>query len=141
MVLLLLSRLVLGEFAHAMPASHVPVGPEVVAAASQNADCPEHKAASSEGSHSLGIHSSTEAHHDCCKPGTCPCPCAHVPAAVASFLATSVHVDHGRIFNLVKGFTCDRVWSLFRPPAWLATSAQSSGAFAAAVMQRGRAGQ
>jgi hypothetical protein len=41
-----------------------------------------------------------------------------VPAAlVASFIATSVHVDHGRIMNPVNGFTCDRLWSLFRPPA------------------------
>jgi hypothetical protein len=117
MALLLLSRLVLGEFAHAMPAPHVPAGPEVVAADSQNADCPQHEAASGEGTHPSGSHLSTEAHHDCCKPGTCQCPCAHVPAAIASFVATSVHVDHGRILNLVKGFACDRLWSLFRPPA------------------------
>jgi hypothetical protein len=119
MALLLLSRLVLGEFVHAMPAQHAPVEPEVVAAAgNQSGDCPQHEAASGAGNQSSHSQSASDAHHDCCKSGACQCPCMHVPAAlVASFITTSVHVDHGRIMNPVNGFTCDRLWSLFRPPA------------------------
>ena len=119
MALLLLSRLVVGEFAHAVPSSHAPVEPEVVAGSTQSADCPEHQAADGgTDSQSADIASSTDPHHNCCKSGTCQCPCMHVPAAVlASFLATLVHVDHGRILNQVNGFACDRLWSLFRPPA------------------------
>ena len=119
MALLLLSRLVLGEFAHAMPAQHVPVEPEVVAAAdNQSVDCPQHEAASGAGSQSSHSQSASDAHHDCCKSGACQCPCMQVPAVlVASFITTSVHVDHGRIMKAVQGFTCDRLWSLFRPPA------------------------
>jgi hypothetical protein len=118
MTLLLLSRLVLGEFAHAVPVSHAPAEPEVVAAGSQNADCPQHEAAGGAGSESSDIESSADPHHDCCKSGACQCPCMHAPAAlVASFVATSVHVDHGRIMTRANGFACDRLWLLFRPPA------------------------
>ena len=118
MTLLLLSRLVLGEFVHAMPVSHAPTEPEVVAAGNQNADCPQHEAAGGAGSESSDIKSSSDPHHDCCKSGACQCPCMHAPAAlVASFVATSMHVDHGRIMTPANGFACDRLWLLFRPPA------------------------
>src|SRR5688572_32365926 len=95
MALLLLSRLVVGEFAHAVPSPHAPLEPKAVAASTQSTDCPEHQAADSgTDSQSSEIASSSDPHHSCCKSGTCQCPCMHVPAAVlASFLATSVHVD------------------------------------------------
>ena len=118
MTLLILSRLVLGEFAHGMPVSHAPTHAEIVAAVSQNADCPQHDAAAGAGDEPPHLQSSSEAHHDCCKSGACQCPCMHAPAAlVASFIATSVYVDHGRIMTPVDGFVCDRLWPLFRPPA------------------------
>lgn len=119
MALLLVSRLVLGEFAHAMPSSHAPVEAEVAAASSQNADCPQHKAAShGTGSQSSDIASAADEHHNCCISGACQCPCMHVPAAaVASFTPTSLHANHERIMNFANGFACDRLWSLFRPPA------------------------
>jgi hypothetical protein len=119
MALLLSSRLVFGEFAHAMPEQHAPVEPEVVAAAgNQSGDCAQHEAASGADNQSSHSQSASHAHHDCCKSGACQCPCMHAPAAlVASFIATSAHVDQARIMNPVNGFTCDRLWSLFRPPA------------------------
>jgi hypothetical protein len=108
-----------GELAHAVPSPHASLEQKVIAASTQSADCAEHQAADGgTDSQSSDIASSTDPHHDCCKSGTCQCPCMHAPAAVvASFLATSVHVDHGRILHLVNGFACDRLWSLFRPPA------------------------
>jgi hypothetical protein len=117
MTLLLLSRLVLGELAHAVPVSHAPAEPDVVAAGSQNPDCPQHEVASGAAGQS-DIPSSPHPHRDCCKSGACECPCMHAPAAlVASSIVTSVHVDHGRVMNSANGFACDRLWLLFRPPA------------------------
>jgi hypothetical protein len=118
MTLLLLSRLVLGDFAHAMPVSHAPFESAVVAAGSRNPDCPQHEAASDAAGQSSDIQSSPHPQRDCCKSGACECPCMHAPAAlVASFIVTSVHLDHGRIMNSAHGFACDRLWLLFRPPA------------------------
>jgi len=119
MVLLLVGRLVLGEFAHGMTPSHAHPESAAVSASSEHPDCQQHESTSTQAdSQAAGASSSPDAHHDCCKSGACQCPCMHVPAVVvATFSAISIQVDHQRIMSSANGFACDRLWSLFRPPA------------------------
>jgi hypothetical protein len=98
-VILLVIRLILGEFAHAHDGAH--------AAAST---------ASQESSH---CHDDAKqpSKSDCCKTGGCDCPCpfgAAVARDVTFFLALTAEVTASGSFLAA---TPDRPFTLFRPPA------------------------
>jgi hypothetical protein len=98
-VILLVTRLVLGEFAHAHDGAH----------ASANAG-------SQESSH---CHDDAQqpGKSDCCKTGGCECPCPFGTAAtgdVTFFLALATEVVASDSFIHA---TPDRPFTLFRPPA------------------------
>jgi hypothetical protein len=101
-VLLLVSRLIFGEFASAMPdhgAAHFDH-----AASSQTSggdSCPDH----------AGKHDD-----NCCK-SACSCPCVHFSALAAPLLVTQALLDEGRSQMPVIGTTSAHVGRLLRPPA------------------------
>lgn len=120
-IFLLVSNLILGEFAHAMPhmAEHGMTMNEVVTSAPVSDDspaCGDHVQASAKGGQP---HASNTDHagKDCCKAGQCACPCLHSPAAVAAvpFVVQPTHDDQAAV--LVEGATWQRLSGLFRPPA------------------------
>jgi hypothetical protein len=123
MVLLLLARLVLGEFAHSMPQDRAATADS--AAHLRQSACPDHAskpAGAKQGSGSALItkagHSAAHDSH-CCKSGVCQCPCVHISAMAspAPFVALVLLEHNGFVPASVEGLIQDRPGSLFRPPA------------------------
>lgn len=133
LIVLLVTRLVIGELGHAMPvdatgsdegASHRAMTHRAMAMTDAVA-CPEREAAGTQTpvEHHLtdvahGDHSSSES--DCCKSGDCECPCLHVPcatldAAMRTAIGTTLLPTRGGL----DGVLCLRPSRLFRPPAQL----------------------
>jgi hypothetical protein len=98
-VVLLVSRLILGELAHAHDGVHAAAG----ATAQQSSQC--HDAATQPGK------------PDCCKTGGCECPCPFGTAVARdvaySFALTTEHTASDSFLAA----TPDRPFALFRPPA------------------------
>jgi hypothetical protein len=127
-IFLLVSKLILGEFAHAMPHMVEPattMNATVVTAASAGQDsppCGSHVQGSSESgqSESNQSHDSSGDDHaakDCCKGGECACPCLHSPAAASSVPLTMHPAHDDQAAVVIDGATAHRLSGLFRPPA------------------------
>jgi hypothetical protein len=102
LVLLLVSRLILGELASAMPdhgASHFDHAASMQVSGGDS--CPDH----------AGMHDD-----NCCK-SACSCPCLHFSALAAPLLVTQAARDEGRSQLPVIGATSGHVGRLLRPPA------------------------
>jgi hypothetical protein len=124
LIFLLMARLVVGEFGHAMPVAAMS-SPSEHTATQMVGDpaCAEHEsgkqapmAAHGDAAEDATAHSDGE--HDCCKSGDCKCPCLHVPcvsldAAVMNPVAIALlRSPHG-----VDVVSSVRPARLFRPPA------------------------
>ena len=116
-IFLLVSNLILGQFAHAMPHAASATTDEVVAQAGQdNPACGEHApAGSSDSSQDSEMDGSSD--EDCCERGECACPCLHSTAAGAVLLLAVPYMNAGQIAALVEGAAWHRLSALFRPPA------------------------
>lgn len=129
MVLLLVARLILGNFggesAYAMPHSGETVQANSAAQAQAHEPCPDHsnkavevmQAAHSEGPTAAAHHG--ESHDtDCCKTAGCQSLCAHIAAVtMSSFDLNVVLRDQSRSPVSADGLMQDRLSELFRPPA------------------------
>lgn len=122
LIFLLVSRLVIGEFVHAMPmgdegAPHHQMSHVLSEMASDPAACPQHDgAAQSDETHPSGDTASET--QDCCKSGECECPCLHVPcAAIDATVGTLLSVELRRLPAGTDGLMVQRLSGLFRPPA------------------------
>jgi len=121
-VLLLIARLVLGEFAHAMP--HQNESDVSAAAQVQAVPCPDHGAKPGEGHRSMDSGEATAKAHDagshdtnCCKTA-CNCPCLHLSTmAMPSAIVNVAAADQRGFPTDALGHTPDRITLLFRPPA------------------------
>lgn len=116
-IFLLVSNLILGQFAHAVPHVAAATTDEVVALADQDSPaCGDHVQA---GSSDQAQDSSTDspADKDCCERGGCACPCLHSPAAAAAAPVTVQCASADRVAVPVEGAAWHRVSALFRPPA------------------------
>ncbi|MBL8265698.1 CopL family metal-binding regulatory protein [Steroidobacter sp.] len=124
-VLLLIARLVLGEFAYSMPhpaeSGHAEAAPAVTQ--TQERPCPDHvtTAANSENpavSEDLTSKPHDSASHEhCCETG-CDCACLHLsglamPPATLNVAPPEEHLLAAPAFR----HTPDRISLLFRPPA------------------------
>lgn len=118
-IFLLVSKLILGQFAHAMPhmAESTTAMNEMVTSLSHDSPpCGDHvqtDSASGQSQDSGGDH----AEKSCCKGGECACPCLHSPAAVAAVLASAQRSPDDQVGALVHGVAGQRLSDLFRPPA------------------------
>jgi hypothetical protein len=117
-IVLLLSRLVFGEFAHALPHAGSLTADAAVAAqaahAAQSTDgespCAEHK--------DTVDRTGTAGDHDCCKAGACDCPCMHLPQASLPVFTLSFERNSAvRPVTADDGLVRHRLSTLFRPPA------------------------
>lgn len=121
-IFLLMSKLILGEFAHAMPHMAEPATTmnEVVMSASASHDsppCGDHALSGSESGQSQDSSSDDHAAKSCCNGGECACPCLHSPAATASVPLTMQRAHDDEVGFLIDGVACHRLSGLFRPPA------------------------
>jgi len=97
-VILLVTRLVLGELAHAHDAHSA----DAAATAQESSQCHEAKQAGEP---------------NCCKTGDCECPCPFGTAFVAGASFTLAHTTESRAAGCAVGAILDRPFTLFRPPA------------------------
>ena len=107
LVLLLVSRLALGEFASAMP-DHGAAHFDHAASAQTSGDhsspdeaCPDQ---------------ASEHDESCCK-SACSCPCLHFSALATTPLAAQAQLDEVRPHMPVAGATSGHIGRLLRPPA------------------------
>lgn len=127
-IFFLVSRLIFGEFAHAMPHELGPSNADAALASEASSACPDHKQpassthdkasgsdATKSGDHSGADRSTHE--KDCCKKGGCVCPCLHTPAALSASAAAIVPSDQSQPGVLANGAARLRSSALFRPPA------------------------
>lgn len=120
-MLLLLTRLVMGELGHAMSeeSGAMAAAHTMSVAESDPAACHEQEIPTThhtEDGEDHASHSSGE--QDCCKAGDCECPCLHVPcAAFDVFTLDSVTTDSLRTTHGADGVISQRPSGLFRPPA------------------------
>jgi hypothetical protein len=98
-VILLVTRLVLGEFAHAHDGSHAAGS----VTAQESSQC--HDAAKSAGK------------SDCCKTGGCECPCLFGIAMDSGMILSLAPTTESRPAVDAIGATPERPFTLFRPPA------------------------
>lgn len=126
MILLLLARLTIGEFAHAMPESGDAVHSDLAAAAQPHEPpCPDHTGKPAKAQQSAdSVGPAANAHHgashdtDCCKTAGCKCACVHISAiAMSSFGLSVVLLDQSRVPVSAVGLMQDRLSVLLRPPA------------------------
>ncbi len=120
--MLLVARIVLGEFAHAQP--HHQQAP--VVESSTSVDCPDHATSTQNGQHAEELESdsqpadvSASAHGgvECCEL-TCDCACVHVTPVAGGFIDTPFALlnaaiiagSSARPFGPILG-------GIFRPPA------------------------
>ena len=126
-IFFLVSRLIFGEFAHAMPHASAPVTEETALADNQaTPPCPDHtQQTSSTSSDASGPGAANAGDHpmddkDCCKKGSCECPCLHTPpAAVLTSGPAIMPVNQRCPGVLAIGAAWHRSSALFRPPAQL----------------------
>lgn len=120
-IFLLVSKLILGQFAHAMPHMAAPesgMGHEMTAPASHDAPpCGSHMQSGSQSDSSQDSNTDEPAKKSCCETGGCACPCLHSPAATATVPFTLQRANESRVVVLVEGATWRRISALFRPPA------------------------
>jgi len=118
-IVLIVSRLILGELAYAMPqerGSVVDSSLSTTVAAPPH--CPEHLDAQPQMDASMQDASTQDTQKDCCKSSGCKCPCAHLTAMVVlSPAATSHGVVEKRLRPSAAAPANDRLNALFRPPA------------------------
>jgi hypothetical protein len=114
-IFLMLSRLIFGEFAHAMPHSSAPASDAAALVAESMSACPDHANASSAPEQSHAAHGEDE---DCCKAEGCKCPCVHLPPAAGdpSVMAVAKR-DSQHVSEPALGAAARRLSALFRPPA------------------------
>ena len=116
LMLLLVTRLVIGELGHTMPITAM----APLEQASSEIACAEHE---SSGQQTSDAHPANEVdhsagEHDCCKSGECECPCLHAPCAVIEAAVTDpVAPFLLRIPQGADNVTSQRPSGLFRPPA------------------------
>lgn len=128
-ILLLVARLIVGEFAHAMPG-----GGEMAHAVAADKAQPHEPACPDNADKTAGVKQSTpsadppgrtvNADHgashdtDCCKTAACECLCAHITAiATPSLTVSSALLDQSRVPASADGLMLNRLSALFRPPA------------------------
>jgi hypothetical protein len=99
---LLVTRLVLGEFVHAHDAGH-PASEAAVA--QESADCHDAAAQTSE--------------PECCKTGGCECPCLFATAIPSGAALTLEATTESRTTGCASGALLNQPFALFRPPASL----------------------
>ena len=124
-IFLLVSKLILGEFAHAMPHMVEPATTMNAMVASVGHDsppCGNHVQGGSESGQSESNPSQDSSGDDhaaknCCKGGECACPCLHSPAATASVPLIMQRAHDDQVAVLIDGATAHRLSGLFRPPA------------------------
>jgi hypothetical protein len=109
---LTVARLVLGEFAYAMPHHDAgsAAGQTVTTQASNDTPCPDHASAvnKAEGG----------AHHDNCCKTMCNCPCLHLSGmATLPLLVNVAALEQKRPPMRLVGATPERIFLLLRPPA------------------------
>ena len=127
-IALLLARLLLGDFVHAVPHGEHLQPIDKAQSTALAGDCPDH-AASVHIGHSGGHESdgashdgADPAHHagkdDCCKSTACNCLCAHLAPLMTSTQspAEAFGADPGVSLSCIATPT-DRLSALFRPPA------------------------
>jgi hypothetical protein len=125
MIFFLVSRLIFGEFAHAMPHAPAPVNGEIALADNEaTPPCPDHtQQTSSTSSETSDPDAANASDHlmddkDCCKKGGCECPCLHTPpGAVLTSGPVITPADRSRPGVLALGAAWHRSSALFRPPA------------------------
>ena len=118
-IFLLMSNLILGELAHAMPHMAEPamVMNEIVASPSQDSPaCGSHTQTDADSGQSQDSSADDLTAQDCCEGGECTCPCLHSPAAAAA-ASFAVQRTHDQVAVLVEGAAWHRLSGLFRPPA------------------------
>lgn len=127
-IVLIVSRLILGELAYAMPqeaGSLVHLAPSTTVVAPH---CPEHRNGQPQMQASVhsemsdtaqpGVVSTHDTQKDCCKSSGCKCPCAHLTAMAVPTLAAASHgIAEARLGPSVAAPANDRLSALFRPPA------------------------
>jgi hypothetical protein len=126
-IFFLVSRLIFGEIAHAMPHAPAPVNGEVALADNEaTPPCPDHtqetpstsSGTSEADAANIGDHPMDD--KDCCKKGGCECPCLHTPpAAVLSSGPAITPADQRCPGVPAIGAAWHRSSALFRPPAQL----------------------
>lgn len=113
--LLLLARLVLGEFAHALPDTQHGAMNEMDSAhvhCSTHAEAPAVQLGATQDEHSPAPAST------CCHAGQCECPCLHVPVlAMPAMLVNSRLAAAPPLLRSLGAFNEAFVSGLFRPPA------------------------
>jgi hypothetical protein len=124
-IFLLVSKLILGQFAHAMPhmaqdMDHSAMNAMVTSASPSDDDsppCGSHAQADGQSGQSQDSSADEHAAKSCCKGGECACPCLHSPAATAAVALAlqGVHDDQPGV--LIEGAISHRLSGLFRPPA------------------------
>jgi hypothetical protein len=117
-ICLLVVRLVLGEFAHAIP--HQLEAPNAAMNSDEAVACPQHAHAADDRASKTDQRSQSEKPgsqtKDCCKAGGCLC--LHASAIVASSSMTaSTSLDRSTAIICTLGLVQSRIDRLFRPPA------------------------
>lgn len=112
--ILLLTRLVFGEFAHA----HDNGGHALVSAtASESSHCADHAEHQGAASNSTDADGPGTTEPDCCKMAKCACACVHAPAAAMAIAPILAYTTDHSVAVCAVGATADRPFKLFRPPA------------------------
>lgn len=117
--LLLVGRLIMGEFAHGM-AHDMTLHSEGAASTAETQPCPDHAAGEDRSMPAGDIADHGDASHDlsCCESGSCECACVHVSAIANPSLAVElVVIDGSGDSALADGRLLGRPFALFRPPA------------------------
>lgn len=133
MVLLLVGRLIFGnfggnfggEFAHAMPDDSQAASPNSAAQVQAHEPCPDHSSKAVEvmqtadsDDPAVAAHQGASHDTDCCKTAGCQSLCAHIAVvAMHSFDLNVVLRDHSGSPVAADGLMQDRLSELFRPPA------------------------
>lgn len=114
-IFLLVSKLIIGQLAHAMPHMAMPAAMDEIAALAgddmtghDSPPCGDHQQASS---------TDEPAEKSCCENGGCACPCLHSPAATTAVPFPMHRANADQIAIPVEGAAWQRVSALFRPPA------------------------
>lgn len=123
LVLLLVARLVLGTApVHAMPMASMPEnsGPSAHCHEEMDQHALQHRAMDHHADTSADGHLTTKggSQHDCCKQGSCECPCAHVSVINVNVRSEAYRYVVSTLPPLESlGRTDPTVDRLFRPPA------------------------
>lgn len=124
-IFLLVSRLIIGEFAHSsthesegmVDAHHAGMVAAVVS--DEPLPCPDHMGPNTQPARNASGDAApdTDGSKDCCEKGGCECPCLHLPAAAPPASFSSYRVTGELVATHVEGVVRHRSTALFRPPA------------------------